>query len=137
MKRLFALVIVLAGCGGGGAGSPASPPANTQTSVPSPAPSATGSSPQLSTTNVVLQSAAAQQVAVTEPGYTGNYAESDTCNPPAGQIAVIAAVSNANGSANYSVTPINAGSCTVTISDSAGRSSSVSVSIAAAAITVQ
>jgi len=84
-----------------------------------------------------MQSAAAQQFSVTEPGYAGRYTESDTCNPYTGQIAAVATVANGNGAASYSVTPINAGTCTVTISDGAGRSSSVSVSIAAAAITVQ
>jgi hypothetical protein len=77
-----------------------------------------------------------QNVSVTESGYTGTFNESDTCHPLSGAIASVAAQSNASGAATYAITPLSAGVCNVTISDTSGRGTTISVSVASAAITI-
>jgi hypothetical protein len=78
-----------------------------------------------------------QQVTVSEPGYTGSFTESDTCNPYSGEIAAVAAGATSLGSATYNVTPMAAGSCTMTVTDSASHGVSITVTVSTAAITVQ
>lgn len=137
--RLIALAAcaLLAACGGGGGGGTGSltPPGQT----PSPAPTVSptpGPSPQASQTSVAFQTGSAQSVSVTETGYTGAFTENDTCNPLSGTIALITVQSNANGSATYAIAPIAAGTCTVTVGDSAKHTTMISVSVATAAITI-
>jgi hypothetical protein len=68
---------------------------------------------------------AAQTVSVSETGYAGAFTETDTCSG-------IASVSPADGSgpsATYTVTPLAAGTCTITIHDTNGQKSAVAVGI--------
>jgi hypothetical protein len=143
MNMRFLVVVacaLLTACGGGG-GSTYTPSGNGPSSgqTPSPTPTASptpGPSPQASQSSVSFQSGSAQSVSVTESGYTGAFTESDTCNPLTGAIAGVAAQSNANGAASYAITPLSAGTCSVTVSDSAGHATTISVSVASAAITI-
>jgi hypothetical protein len=145
MKMRFvslALCALLAACGGGG-GSSYNPsgPSGGQTPAPTPTPSPTSTptpavAPQASQTTVTFSSGSAQNVSVTESGYTGAFHESDTCNPLSGAIAGVAATSNGNGTATYAITPLSAGVCNVTISDASGHGTTISVSVASAAITI-
>jgi hypothetical protein len=63
-----------------------------------------------SLTFVAVGSGAAQDVAVTQSGFSGTFAESDTCSG----IATVAEQSNAGGSASYKVTPVANGTCEAT-----------------------
>jgi hypothetical protein len=136
----LAFCAAIAACGGGG-GSSYTPPSSSggQTSSPAPTPTPTATPaivPQASQSSVTFASGSAQNVSVTEPGYTGTFTESDTCNPLSGAIASVAAQSNANGAAAYVIAPLGAGTCNVTISDTSGRGTTISVSVASAAITI-
>ena len=138
MKRCaFTLVALLAACGGGSS-TPLAPATAASTS-PSPSPSASGGagSPAVSTSTLSFVSGAAQNVTVTESGYSGAFTESDTCNPYSGEIASIAAGAKSAGSATYAITPIGAGTCTITFADAAGHTTGVNVTVSTAAITVQ
>jgi hypothetical protein len=131
MKHLaFALTIVLAACGGGGGGSSVALPSTQPSAAPSNA-------PQASSNAVTFSSGTAQSVTVTESGYSGAFTESDTCNPLTGQIAAIAAGASSSGSQTYAVTPVSAGTCAVTVSDSTGKNVKIGVTVSTAAITVQ
>jgi hypothetical protein len=137
----LALCALLAACGGAGGGSSYTPsnPSTGQTPAPTPTPSPTptpAAVPQASQSTVTFSSGSAQNVNVTESGYTGTFTESDTCNPLSGAIASVAPQSNAHGSATYAITPLSAGVCNVTISDTSGRGTTISVSVASAAITI-
>jgi hypothetical protein len=139
---ILALCATLAACGGGGGSSyTPSGPSGGQTATPAPTPTPTPTPtpapvPQASQTSVTFASGSAQNVSITESGYTGTFTESDTCNPLSGAIASVAAQSNANGAATYAITPLAAGTCNVTISDTSGRGTTISVSVASAAITI-
>jgi hypothetical protein len=63
-----------------------------------------------SLTFVKAGSEAAQNVAVTQMGFSGTFGEADTCNG----IATIAAQTNAGGNASYTVTPVANGNCAAT-----------------------
>ena len=137
----LALCLVLAACGGGGGGLSYNPPGPSggQTPAPTATPSPTPTPapvPQASQSTVTFSSSSAQNISVTESGYTGTFTESDTCNPLSGAIAGVAMQSNANGAATYAITPLAAGVCNVTISDTSGRGTTISVSVASAAITI-
>lgn len=104
-------------------------PAPTATPIPTPAPIATaGLGPVVASPTsinfIALGAAAAQTVGASQSGYAGAFAQSSTC-------AAIATVIPASAPANapqFTVTPVAAGSCTLTISG--GQSQSVDVSIA-------
>lgn len=136
----LALCAVIAACGGGGSSSytpPSSSGGQTPTPAASPTPTPTPAPvPQASQTAVTFASGSAQNVNVTESGYTGTFIENDTCSPLSGAIASVATQSNANGAATYVITPLAAGTCNVTISDTSGRGTTISISVASAAITI-
>lgn len=135
MKRFaFALTALLAACGGGSS-TPAAPVLSVSAS-PSPSPSS-GAPVAISPATLSFASSSAQRLAVSESGYTGAFSESDTCNPYSGEIAAVVAGSNGAGSATYAVTPVAAGTCTITITDATGRAAGVDVTVSTAAITVQ
>ena len=63
-----------------------------------------------SLTFVTAGSGSAQNVAVTQSGFTGTFTESDTCNG----IATVSEQTNAGGSASYTVTAVANGNCMAT-----------------------
>jgi len=140
MKRVaFSLMVTLAACGGGASSSL---PGSASTATPSVAPTASATptaAPALSAAppSLAISSAAAQDVTITETGYSGTFAESDTCNPFSGVVASVSVASSSAGKATYAVTPLGAGTCAVTATDTAGRATSVNVTVSTAAIVVQ
>jgi len=73
---------------------------------------------------------------VSQSGYSGGFTESDTCSPLSGTIASV--VANANAvPASYTVTPVGAGTCTITISNAAGGAVTLGVTVSTAAVVVQ
>lgn len=77
---------------------------------------------------VAAGSAYAQTFSASETNYSGTFTQSNTCNPNSGTIATI---SPASGTApvTFTVTPQSAGSCTVTIGDSSGQSTSLTIGV--------
>ena len=140
MKRLaFALIALLAGCGGGG-GSTLATPVTLPTTGASSTPSATATPPPplaVSTQALSFSSGTAQNLTVTESGYSGAFTESDTCNPYSGEVASVVASTSSAGSATYAVTPMGAGTCAITFTDASARTATVDVTVSTAAITVQ
>jgi hypothetical protein len=99
--------------------TPSSAPTSTPTptSTPSAAPTATASPAPLTVAPSVLAfdatgSANAQSFTAAEKNYTGTYAESDTC------ANVASVVPSSSGGPTFTVTPLGAGSCAITIRDS-------------------
>lgn len=139
MKRYaLTLVALLAACGGGSAPSTlavsaSASPSTTATPTGSPTQAA---APAASPSSLAFESGSAQNVTVTESGYTGSFTESDTCNPASGKIASVVASATSTGSATYAVTPIAAGTCTITVLDTASHATAVNVTVSTAAITV-
>ncbi len=78
-----------------------------------------------SLTFVTAGSGAAQNVAVTQSGFTGTFTESDTCNG----IATVIEQSNAGGNASYTVTPVANGDCVATFTGGNKESSPLSVAV--------
>lgn len=108
-------------------------------SSPAPTPSTAASPPAIaaSPSSLSFASGSAQTLDVSESGYTGGFTESDTCNPFSGEIAAVSAGSNGNGAATYAITPVAAGTCTVTVTDASNRTIAVQITVSTAAISVQ
>lgn len=128
------IAVTLAGCAGGGfsqaAGGAIAPLPHVASPSPGPtvAPTATPR-PALSVTPAQLSfggaGAPAQVVTAHEDGY-GNQAmtESDTCSG----IAIVnphVATTDSSGTATFTVSPTSAGSCSITVTDSANQQGSV------------
>lgn len=78
----------------------------------------------ISPSKLAFKNVAAQSVKVSQSGYTGSFSESDTCAAVAG----IAAVSNAQGTAQFTVSPIGSGSCTATFTGGGGEAAVLAIS---------
>jgi hypothetical protein len=78
-----------------------------------------------SLTFVSAGSGAAQNVAISQSGYTGTFAESNTCTG----IATVAQESNAGGNASYTVTPVANGDCVATFTGGNKESAPLSVAV--------
>jgi hypothetical protein len=70
-------------------------------------------------------SANAKTVTATQANYTGAFSEKDTC----AKIATVAAASNADGKATYSVTPVGAGSCVAAVTGGGNLSNTLPISV--------
>jgi hypothetical protein len=113
-----ALCALVTACGGGSSSSPnTTPPTTAPTSPLVLAPT--------SLTFVAGGANAAQTVTVTETNYTGAFTESDTC----GTFATVSTQSASGPSATYTVTPLAAGTCTITVHDANGQKGAVAVGI--------
>jgi hypothetical protein len=144
VKRYAVIIVALLAACGGGSTTPSAPAVSTASASPSPAASSSpttsptqAAAPVSSPSSLAFTSGSAQNLTVTESGYTGSFTESDTCNPTSGEIASVVAGAKSAGSATYAVTPIAAGTCTVTVLDTAGHATAVDVTVSTAAITVQ
>jgi len=105
--------------------SPSPSPSPSPTPTPTPAPLAL-SPAALSFT--ASGASYAQTFAASESGYTGAFTETDTCNPGTA-IATVSAASGPGPTANFTVTPQSAGSCTITVHDTNGQTSTVTVGV--------
>jgi hypothetical protein len=108
----------------------------TATPSPTPAPTPTPAPLQPSAATVTFNSNAPTTLTVTQSGYTGSFTESDTCAPLTGTIATVHANAT-TGTASYAVAPIAAGTCQITVSNSAGQAVVVPVTVSTFALTVQ
>jgi hypothetical protein len=70
---------------------------------------------------------------VQESGYGGTFAESDTC----AQIATVSPTSGSGPSATFTVTGVQAGTCTITIADQNNQKQSVPVTVTTNGFTIQ
>jgi hypothetical protein len=126
----------LSGCGGSSA-----TPAATPVTAPSPSTAPSGAPTtalQPSASAIAFTANTAMPLTVTETGYTGVFHESDTCAPLSGAIASVTTMANPPaGSASYSVAPLAAGTCQITLRDDGANSVVVPVTVSTAAITVQ
>jgi len=113
-----ALCALVTACGGGSSSSPnTTPPTTAPTSPLVLAPT--------SLTFVAGGANAAQTVTVTETGYTGAFTETDTCSA----LATVTTQNASGPSATYTVTPLAAGTCTITAHDTNGQKGAVAVGI--------
>ncbi len=71
----------------------------------------------------------AQTFTVGENGFSGTYTETDTCHPSSGTIATLSPTSAGGPNAIFTVTPVNAGTCTITITDGIGNTAAVSIGV--------
>lgn len=144
---IFTLTVLgITACGGGGGGSPApAPPAVVPTAAPTPVPtpsptpvptpSPTPAPAALTVAPATLSfvgtgATNAQPVTVAEPGYTGTIAASSaTCASGSTTVAAISPGVSTGPSATFTVTPENAGACTVRFSDTNGQSATLSVGV--------
>jgi len=146
---LSALAIVGFGaaCGGGGGSTSASPPVAsatptpaptpTPTSTPTPTPTATPIPSVVVTSPTVLAFeaiSATATVTVSEPLYSGTFAESDTCAPNGVSIVTVTPSTPSN---QFSVTADAAGICTLTFADAHGNTAHVPVSVTLTSLTGQ
>ena len=149
MKRLIrfaalACAVSITACGGGGGGNAAplpvatATPSTQPTATPSPVPTATPApvTPQASATTLAFASNAPATLTVTETGYTGAFVETDSCAPLTGTIATVHANATV-GTASFTITPTGAGTCQISVSDSAGHAVVVPVTVSTFAVTVQ
>jgi arabinan endo-1,5-alpha-L-arabinosidase len=132
--------VTCAACGGGGGGSSVSPaPVAPAQSSPTPtaAPSATPlpAVPQSSAATIPFSSNQPATFTVTETGYAGPFAETDSCSPLAGTIATVHANAT-SATASYTVTPIARGTCTITVTDASGGGVTIPVTVSTLAVTV-
>jgi len=104
---------------------------SVSTPPPSPSPSPTPAPLAVSPAGLSFTASGAsyaQTFAASEPGYTGAFTETDTCNPGTA-IATVSAASGPGPTANFTVTPQSAGSCTITVHDTNGQTSTVTVGV--------
>jgi hypothetical protein len=115
-----ALCALATACGGGSTAS-APLPATT------PPPTTPGALVLTPTTLNFLASGAssAQTFSADETGYTGAFTETDTCNA----LATVSTPSSSGPAATYTVVPLGAGTCTITIRDSNGQKHTIAVSL--------
>jgi hypothetical protein len=124
-------VLLLAACGGGsgyvtGANAP-----DVSAAIASRA--ALHANPS----SITFKSGKARRVVVTEAGYSGSFSERDTCDPFAGEIAAVTREAASAGKITYTVSPLGAGTCTITVLGSKSKSIRIAVKVTTAAITVQ
>lgn len=75
----------------------------------------------------------AQTLSVSQVNYAGTYGENDSCSG----IVTIAHTSNGGGTASYTVTPVTAGSCQITLTGGNNLHAIVGVSVTTTGITGQ
>ncbi|MDQ2817898.1 MAG: hypothetical protein M3T49_06760 [Candidatus Eremiobacteraeota bacterium] len=132
---LTASCFILLACGGGGGSSV---PSTVPTASPTVSPTSTASA--LATHSMAAApsalafsqtgSAYAQAYSVSETNYTGKFSAS-LCGD-----ASVASVSSSD-SLSFSVTPLGPGSCTIIMTDSAGRTAALSVSVTITSVTIR
>ncbi|MBV8154428.1 MAG: hypothetical protein JOY98_08405, partial [Candidatus Eremiobacteraeota bacterium] len=86
----------------------------------------------LSPTRLDLTSASAQTVRVSQSGYRGSFAETDTC----AKTATVVASSNGGGKAVYTVTPTANGSCAATFAGGNAAKATLPITVAVPAVSV-
>lgn len=125
-----AVLLIAAGCTATNTGfQPTPTPSPTPTPIPAPAVVPT----PLGLSFVATGSAAAQNLGVSQTGFAGNFNEIDTCSG----IVTASAVSTAGPSANYTITPLAVGSCSITITGGSGSSMMIPVTVTTSGLTVQ
>ena len=134
LLAVFAGCVVVAACGGGGGGgatpsAPAATPTPIVTPQPTPTPGALSSSTQsislIGTTNAV-------PFTISSTAYAGAFNISGCTG------IVTVSPGTANGpSAGFNATATNAGTCTLTVSDTIGRSVTINVTATITTGTIQ
>jgi hypothetical protein len=108
-------------------------PAESPTPVASATPTATPS-PVISPASLAFTSAGVSlPLVLTETGYIGVLTESDTCSG----IATVSPATGTGPSATFTVTSVAAGTCNVTITDSAGRFATAAIGVTTLGVTIQ
>ncbi len=126
---LGAALLALAACGGGGGGG-------TSPAVPAAQPTAPPGNSSSSSVSLSLSSlsfgatgaSAAQTILVSEKNYTGTFSVSGCSG-----IAQTADL----GANKYQITPLQAGICALTFSDSSGHSAALGITVTTTQITIQ
>ncbi|MGC8485710.1 MAG: hypothetical protein ACP5O6_08775, partial [Candidatus Baltobacteraceae bacterium] len=70
---------------------------------------------------------------VTETGYTGTFTESDTCST----IATVTPSSGTGPSFTFTVTGVNAGTCTATFADTNGQQVTANIGVTTTGVVIQ
>lgn len=128
---IIASLALLAACGGGG-GSTTSPlPGGGST--PTPAPTATPQHAlQLSKNTLTFTSNAPQTIVANDTLYTGTFSANGCAN------IVTVTPANASGpQATLTVTPVGAGTCTLTVAESNGMNATISITATLTQGTIQ
>ncbi|HTD37350.1 MAG TPA: hypothetical protein VK669_07540 [Candidatus Limnocylindrales bacterium] len=113
--------------------SPTSSPSPSPTPSPTPTPGPLTASPS-SLSFLGTGSDLMQTVTVSSTYFTGTFAASACTNAQNTTVATVGAV-DANGT--FTVTPVAAGACTITVTDSSNRTATVSVTVATSSLHVQ
>lgn len=126
-------------------------PGATATATPTPSPAATptlGATPSPGATSTpaptvtltlfptsltFTTTGASQSLTATETNYSSVLTESNTCSA----IASVSPASRTGSSGTFNVTSVAAGSCTVTITDSGGRSAAATIGVTTLGVTIQ
>jgi len=116
-----------------GATPPTPAPVPSPVSSTSPAPVGTLTVTPSSVNILGTGSSYAVSLQVQESGYGGTFAESDTC----AQIATVSPTSGSGPSATFTVTGVQAGTCTITIADQNNQKQSVPVTVTTNGFTIQ
>jgi hypothetical protein len=88
--------------------------------------------PTATPTSLTFDTSASQTFSVHEKEYYGALTESDNCSG----IASTSPSSASGPTATFTVTPVNGGNCTVSVSDDQGNSANVGISISGGTITI-
>ena len=86
----------------------------------------------VSPSKLSFKSHASQKVKVTQSGYSGSFSESDAC----AAVADVVPVTNAGGTAKYTVSPIASGTCSMTFTGGNREKATLSVSVASSKVVV-
>lgn len=127
---LSAALLALAACGGGGGGGGTGPavPAAQPTSTPGGSSSSSVSLSLSSLSFGATGASAAQTILVSEKNYAGTFNVSGCSG--------IAQTANL-GANKFQITPLQAGICALTFSDSAGRNAALGITVTTTQITIQ
>ena len=133
-----------AGCGGGGGGggsAPVTTPTVAPTATPTPTPlgalvfDGANGAPLAGLTLAGTGTANAQTFVAARSGDTGTFRESDDCAKA--NVAGVVPASAAGPQATFTVTPLGAGKCTVTITAADGASVALPVGVTTTEFPVQ
>ncbi|HTJ25545.1 MAG TPA: hypothetical protein VMA36_05200 [Candidatus Limnocylindria bacterium] len=128
---------VLTGCGGGSSSAPATPAGPSAAAPGAFVFAGPSGAPLTALTFASAGTASAQSVVVSRSGDTGTFTQSNTCTTATSTIAGISPSSASGPQATFTVTPVAAGSCTVTITAADGTSASLTIGVTTTEFPVQ
>ena len=112
------LAVLLSACGGGGGGSAA---------APAPVNSNSPGTMVITPSALTVDSMTPVTFSVHDASYSGSFSEADQASAPCANIAKVVATQPAAPTATFTVTPVNAGQCGITVWESNGSTATLSI----------